>query len=569
VEVELAGLSQCCERMTAALEASQMSTSSLLYATEALQAELGTNARREALVTEFLEKYQLAPSEVVALREGEVATDVFYAALARVADIHDNCRQLLRRHHQRAGLELMDAMALYQESAYERLCRFVQAQCRALGEAEVPELPPALAKAMTALRARPALRRHAAEEAASGRQQALFGRFLTALTRGGPGGVPRPMEAHAHDPRRYVGDMCAWLHQACAGERELMRSLLDDAQPAEASAPPGAAEDGSSVTVDATWALDRVFEGVCRPFKLRVEAALGGIPPAALVLAFQLTQLLGFYTSTLASLVGEGSVLTITLAECHTAAKGVLRGQLASRKEKLARFPPSPEAPNVGAAAAFVEAAARCGELLAAADAAVGPIGRGADGSDVGAVLDALITPLLDSAKQVARNLERAPEVSSPWVGAAYVLNCLTLLQQPLSGRSAGVDAIVALLASTAEQYKTEQVAAEVRRVLAACGLAPFFELAAAGGAAPGSPALAPSAVGPALEALYARLTSASPLPDFKELQQPRDRSEMSHRIATQLADAYATVYDAVCNAHPGAALRHSSAQVRTVCDGL
>lgn len=47
----------------------------------------------------------------------------FFAALARVRQIHENCRALLRTHHQRAGLELMDLMATYQETAYERLCR--------------------------------------------------------------------------------------------------------------------------------------------------------------------------------------------------------------------------------------------------------------------------------------------------------------------------------------------------------------------------------------------------------------------------------------------------------------
>ena len=40
--------------------------------------------------------------------------------------IHGNCRSLLRTAHQRAGLELMDMMSSYQETAYEHLCR-----CRA------------------------------------------------------------------------------------------------------------------------------------------------------------------------------------------------------------------------------------------------------------------------------------------------------------------------------------------------------------------------------------------------------------------------------------------------------
>lgn len=51
--------------------------------------------------------------------------------------------------------------------------------------------------------------------------------FLEALTRGGPGGLPRPIELHAHDPTRYVGDMLAWIHQAMAGEHEFLSSLFE------------------------------------------------------------------------------------------------------------------------------------------------------------------------------------------------------------------------------------------------------------------------------------------------------------------------------------------------------
>jgi hypothetical protein len=52
-------------------------------------------------------------------------------------------------------------------------------------------------------------------QVANMRHNALFRRFITALTRGGPGGMPRPIEVHAHDPLRYVGDMLGWLHQVC------------------------------------------------------------------------------------------------------------------------------------------------------------------------------------------------------------------------------------------------------------------------------------------------------------------------------------------------------------------
>ena len=49
---------------------------------------------------------------------------------------------------------------------------------------------------------------------------------MDALTRGGPGGRPRPIELHAHDPLRYVGDMLAWVHQAIAAEHEFLESLF-------------------------------------------------------------------------------------------------------------------------------------------------------------------------------------------------------------------------------------------------------------------------------------------------------------------------------------------------------
>ena len=69
-------------------------------------------------------------------------------------------------------------------------------------------------------------RRDVCDLLASSRSSALLSLFLTALTRGGPAPsyLPRPIEIHAHDPLRYVGDMLAWIHQAMAGEREFLEA---------------------------------------------------------------------------------------------------------------------------------------------------------------------------------------------------------------------------------------------------------------------------------------------------------------------------------------------------------
>ena len=52
--------------------------------------------------------------------------------------------------------------------------------------------------------------------------------FIDALTKGGPSGVPKPIETYAHDKKRYVGDMLAWLRQYVPSEKENLSLLLKD-----------------------------------------------------------------------------------------------------------------------------------------------------------------------------------------------------------------------------------------------------------------------------------------------------------------------------------------------------
>uniref|UniRef100_A0A453IL07 Conserved Oligomeric Golgi complex subunit 6 C-terminal domain-containing protein n=1 Tax=Aegilops tauschii subsp. strangulata TaxID=200361 RepID=A0A453IL07_AEGTS len=203
------------------------------------------------------------------------------------------CEHITRR----AGLELMDMMSVYQEGAYERLCRWVQVECKKPGDTDNPEVSELLKKAVRCLKERPVLFKYCAEEVANMRHHALFRQFISALTRGGPGGLPRPIEVHAHDPLRYVGDMLGWLHQALASERELIAALLDpdaisDSGPANHrhSVREGDSSKGES---DFTFVLDRIFEGACRPFKVRVEQVLQSQP--SLIVSYKLSNTLEFY----------------------------------------------------------------------------------------------------------------------------------------------------------------------------------------------------------------------------------------------------------------------------------
>ena len=91
----------------------------------------------------------------------------------------------------------------------------------------------------------------------------MAGRFISALTRGGPNGMPRPIEMNAHDPRRYLGDMLAWVHQALASERDLLISLFGQDSQSQAAQTNGSSEVPSSAAL-----LDKVLEGICRPLKV-------------------------------------------------------------------------------------------------------------------------------------------------------------------------------------------------------------------------------------------------------------------------------------------------------------
>lgn len=84
-----------------------------------------------------------------------------------------------------------------------------------------------------------------------------------------------------------------------ASERELVLALLDpDAE--TGTAMPELLKDSNTDSgkseADLTFVLDRIFEGVCRPFKVRVEQVLQSQPN--LIISYKLNNTLEFYSHT-------------------------------------------------------------------------------------------------------------------------------------------------------------------------------------------------------------------------------------------------------------------------------
>ena len=97
------------------------------------------------------------------------------------------------------------------------------------------------------------------------RQLSVLNAFLDALTRGGPNGLPRPIEIHAHDPTRYVGDMLAWVHQTTASEHEFLESLFGVKERRRMVGAERQRDDSDKLVAEA---LDKDLDGLSRPLKV-------------------------------------------------------------------------------------------------------------------------------------------------------------------------------------------------------------------------------------------------------------------------------------------------------------
>ena len=265
---EAKAMNASCSAMQAQLKATKSRTQDLISQTTAMQNQSTVLAQKAVHIQQFVDKYQLKPEEE-ALLKGSSTNDIligstvggvtpskvninedFFMALERAQSIHADCRMLLANGHlskQTTALEVLDQMSRLQDAGLQRLYRWTQTTvittynldttAAAIAVSNSPRvndkkksksmyLLPMAMKHLAIVR--PALFRLVIGEFCTARRSLLVKAFLDALTVGGPYGTPKPIELHAHDPLRYVGDMLAWLHQAVPNEADNLKVLLKD-----------------------------------------------------------------------------------------------------------------------------------------------------------------------------------------------------------------------------------------------------------------------------------------------------------------------------------------------------
>ncbi|GAA5932727.1 hypothetical protein JCM3775_002220 [Rhodotorula graminis] len=353
----------CCDEVQTELDKANQGTRYLLEHAEGLRQQRATTTVQQSLIHVFLARFTLTESELRALtsRDVPVGPELF-AAMDKTERIRADCRALLSGEAgegTQAGLDIMEYTSQHLEAGYAKLHKWLTFEARGFAK-DVLEVSATVREAVARLKSRPEQLSEVLSILGTTRSTSILNLFLDALTRGGPNGLPRPIELHAHDPIRYIGDMLAWLHQAMAGEREFLESLFgtrsdDESQRRRVGEVHALSRhkrvrtgvDGivGGVVSDRDRVkklLDRDLEGCGRPLKIRVQQTIKS--QESPIMAYQISTLIHFYKVTMERTVGEDALMSTVLGEIMQHAYEVFFETLYAQGRSLLRFIQPPAA---------------------------------------------------------------------------------------------------------------------------------------------------------------------------------------------------------------------------------
>uniref|UniRef100_A0A8C9FJV4 Conserved oligomeric Golgi complex subunit 6 n=1 Tax=Pavo cristatus TaxID=9049 RepID=A0A8C9FJV4_PAVCR len=234
------------------------------------------------------------------------------------------------------------------------------------------------------------LLKYTLDEFGTARRSAVVRGFIDALTRGGLGGTPRPIEMHSHDPLRY------------RTENHVLAFTV------------GVEENIQEV-------VGHITEGVCRPLKVRIEQVIVAEPGA--VLLYKISNLLKFYHHTIryAKLRNMLRMSFYSKYNDENSRKGFLGLSLCcSFLCFLVELPP----PDLGPSSALNQTLNLLREVLASHDSSVVPLD--ARQADFVQVLSCVLDPLLQMCTMSASNLGTADM-------ATFMVNSLYMMKTTLA----------------------------------------------------------------------------------------------------------------------------------------
>ncbi|KAK4903389.1 Golgi transport complex subunit 6 [Elasticomyces elasticus] len=414
IGIAIAKLNDSCAEMRKHIGAASRETGPMLEEAKTILADRQQVEKKQQVLDAFKAHFVVSDADLAVLTStAETVNDEFFRILTRVKKIHEDSQILLGSENQRLGLEILEQSSRQLNAAFQKLYRWVQ---------------------------------HFFAEA---REHIMSNNFYAALT-GAPVDANHPVlgkaiELSAHDPLRYVSDMLAWAHSATVSEREALEVLfISEGDEIAKSIQAGIEsepwsrtdQDGSNPMFNGREALnelvDRDLVGVFRQLRQRTEQVIQSHEDATL--AYKIANLVTFYCTIFANLLGERSALLESLKPLTDTAlrsfRSIMRDHVVNLHSDL-----SPSADNLGPPDFLLEALDTLGVLMKSYDTSVVTSDRAQRTEGFQSVLQEALNPFLAGCENITKRL-RSPD------NHILALNCLftirdTLRQFSFADRSA------------------------------------------------------------------------------------------------------------------------------------
>ncbi|SPO31519.1 related to conserved oligomeric Golgi complex component 6 [Ustilago trichophora] len=486
----VAAMHTSCDAVQHKLRAAQASSRYLVEHAEGLERQRAAALTQVQVSNLFLARFTLSEAERASIysRQLRVGNDLF-TTMDKLQRIRTECQILLQGSESistnpstssssssvaagggtRAAIDIMSSTAQHLDHAYQKLYKWSCFEFRQPVK-EGLEVSPSLRQATRRLKdGRQDLLRSALTTLVQTRSSILANAFMAALTMGAgpPTYLPGPIELHAHDPIRYVGDMLAWIHQTVASEREFLTALFDEKE-GEGGRRIGQRRRGLEGSIDLTGSdpdalrlgpgealvrevLNSNLDGCCRPLKLRIQQTLRSQEGS--VTSYRLAHLVQFYRSTMDKTIGSRATLSKTLGQLSDQAVAAFADTVQRQSKGIERYDGLPE-PDLSLPAPLSATLATLKELLGEfsrslvedasapstdANSPPPPVHEAIEASlsNFDFVLIQLVDPLLKMVERMATlHVSKRPrsrtESDARWESLIFTCNCIESLLSTL-----------------------------------------------------------------------------------------------------------------------------------------
>ncbi|KAL8761687.1 MAG: hypothetical protein Q9184_002222 [Pyrenodesmia sp. 2 TL-2023] len=410
----ISSLNRCCEDMRRQVAAARQENAPVLEEASTLLAQRQDLERKKQLLNAFNKHFVLPDEELMVLTSTtEPVNETFFAVLARVKQVHADCKVLLGSENPRLGLELMEQSSRHLNNGYQKLYRWIQKEFKTL-DLENPQINAFIRRSLRTLAERPTLFESCLGGFSEAREHILSDGFYTALTGSSThhsnDSMMKPIELHAHDALRYIGDMLAWTHSATVSEREALESLFiaegeEMAKGIQAGRHSEPWSDMHDESFDGRKALDDLVNqnmiGVARALQQRVQQAIQGQNDPVTV--YKIANLIGFYRVTLTRLLRVESSIMETLSLLEDSAmsqfEALQSDHTATVQAELTQAPSDLNAPDV-----LEETLTQLKALMASHDSSLTP--AASREAEFEPILSHTLKPVLHACESLAKDLD-------------------------------------------------------------------------------------------------------------------------------------------------------------------